>query len=221
MTGMSPTQQQLRRIDQQLTHNRQQIAVMQLENVKLEEARLVLLSLAEQDAIAAGRPGMAGLQILVTPAPQKVPQITDDGAASRAAKYGIGGNGRPLKGPRPGESEETYQRRLERDRKRGSGKDRAKKQPTGAPDPRANLNASPRGEGKHHAVAANVVKLLRKNGELLTGSMVKMLDLKGNRQTLSNALYSLKKDGVIDQHGPQQPYFLVEQATPNGGAHHG
>lgn len=67
MTTSTAAQQQMRRIDEQLIANRQQIAVLQLENVRLEDARLMLASLAEQDAIAAGRPGMAGLQIRVGP----------------------------------------------------------------------------------------------------------------------------------------------------------
>jgi hypothetical protein len=217
MSNISPLQQQLRRIDQQLTENRQRIAVLNLENVELENARLTLLRLAEQDAIVAGRPGMAGLQIRVGP-PAEVLHLADDGAASRAAKYG----GRPKQFT----EEELKAKARERDRKRYHRKQAAKKgvldalvdHKNGAPDPVRNLNASPRGQGKHQLVARDVVKLLRKNGELLTGSLVTMLGKHDDRQSVSNALYQLKKEGVITQAGPQQPYKLVE---PNGAAHHG
>jgi hypothetical protein len=51
MTGV---QNQLRRIDQEITGRRQQIAQLQVEIVRLEDARIVLAALAERDQTGDG-----------------------------------------------------------------------------------------------------------------------------------------------------------------------
>jgi hypothetical protein len=214
MTGISPTQQQLRRIDQQLTSNRQQIAVLQLENVQLENARLVLLGLAEQDAIAAGRPGLAGLQIRVGPPAQEVLHLADEGAASRPTKR--------VKQEREAKRDykTEYRRRMQAKGLTAGGKPRKRlldklpanmiKREDGSIGPRERAVRSDKGKNKNTAKARALNEVMRNriltslehraepvtNGQLIEA--FGLTDAK-DKSRLYNAMSSLKRNGAVVQ----------------------
>lgn len=95
------TQQTLRRIDEEITFNRQQIARLQVDIVRLEDTRRVLMGLEEADAQAAAHrkadrenliAGSAGKPVLIVrPTTDEKPKKSRRGGARKRGSESVSG----------------------------------------------------------------------------------------------------------------------------------
>jgi len=175
---MKDIQATLKRIDEQITGHHQTIARVRVEIAKLQEARLTLMGLAEEDIAAAGYAreerqgvinGSHAKPMLIV---RKVGTGDENGSASKAAKNGVPVN--------------------------KSGNRRGMDQPRGK---------KPRGSGSHGKYKTALVNILKGGAELSIEAMIARLG-EGpkhgkDRQPIYQALYELKRDKVL--HSPSGP----------------
>jgi hypothetical protein len=198
---------QQRRIDEAVRSRRQQIALLQVEIAKLEEARLMLGQLAEEEARAAGR-GFAdpllgsGVEIAVRglPGPE---------APAKKSHHKAG-----VKRDYVAERARAAQRRLEREQ---AGKEpprqRALRSDAGKPGlPIAERTA------RAAALREKIVKVFEEQPVLQPIEVIEALGLAdqstrhSDRHAVYNALVALKRRGLLQQTQVGEPYTLANGA---------
>lgn len=216
------TDRVLSHFDEEILLYQQQIAVLRAKIHETEEARLTYMRMMESRALRAGQQSpygafpnggqvavrdmeiAAGLRQLAIP----------DGALSIAAKYGEPRlsqyTGQPVKGPRPNESEEAYQRRLERDRARHYA---ARKQP--GPGRGKGQRAIPYGESRR-----KVMEVL--SGEVEGMTTVEIVNFLGAvtpeaKKSITNAITNAANRGDLEKLG-ERGHHGAWRLTPKGEA---
>jgi len=181
----------LRRIDEQINAHNQSIAISRLEIARLQETRLVIMGLAEEDLVAAEQAKMerhgaiAGAHAVPKLIVRKEGFGDEEGSASKAAKLGLNktGNRRGMNHPTKG-------------KKVGS----------------AYYLNSKRGEYKRR-----VLELLKNGDTMTSGEMANYFGLPStgdSRKSLQNALHWMRSSGEVER-DEYKRYFI---RRPNGPA---
>jgi hypothetical protein len=179
----------LRRLDEEIVGHRQQIATHQVAIARLEDTRKVLMGLAEGDQIArevakAERVGqISGEHARPMLIVRRTGTGDEDGTESARRK------GPPVKNGKP----RDYERERELAKARLEGK-----QPEPKKEPKHYTSATKYGGGKE--LMQKIVSLVQKTGPIASREIGNRLDMptsSNERQPLSNALWQLKKEGVL------------------------
>lgn len=180
----------LRRIDEEITAHNQEIAGRQVAIARLQDTRRVLMGLAEGDQLAAEvaraeRTAAPG-QINGHARPMLIVRRT--GTPDEPAE-------KPKKGkPRDYERERATAAELRQKREQGEA------QPPASRSKRQYTSANAYGGGK--VLQEKVVALVKKTGPIASREIGNRLNIPqgtNDRQPLSNALWQLKHDGVLQR----------------------
>jgi hypothetical protein len=179
----------LRRIDEEITGHRQEIAGRQVAIARLEDSRKVLMGLAEGDMIKAE---MAKAERVGAPA-----QINGHAQPMLIVRrVGSGDEGPPPKAKKP----RNYERERELAKARLGGREAGTEPPAKTRKKREYTSATAYGGGE--ALRAKVAALVAKTGPIKSAEIGNRLGMPtglDNRQPLANALYELKRRGVLQR----------------------
>lgn len=186
---MTGSIQMLRRIDDELTYNRQQIALLRVKNAELEETRRTIMGLEEADQAAAEfrKAAHAGLVPGSSAKPLLVVRKATNGSAEKASEDAP--LGYVTRGKRQG------QPRLRRGR-------------TGIPNPRkSKRNGTMSGSGKMREIILDLIK--PGDDPIASNDLAEKLGLpvgEEARKPMQNALYQLRVAGALQRDEAKRYY---------------
>lgn len=191
----------LRRIDEEIVAHRQQIAAHQVSIARLEDSRKVLMGLAEGDQIAR--------EVAKT---ERVGQINGEHARPMliVRRTGSGDEvGPPPEPPAKAKKERDYARERELARARLGGREAGTEPPAKTRKKRHYTSATEYGGGQ--VLRDKIAALVAKTGPIKSREIGNRLGIPtgpDERQPLANALYELKRRGVL-QRDESQLYSLA------------
>lgn len=181
----------LRRIDEEITGHRQEIAARQVAIARLEDSRRVLMGLAEGDQIKAE---MARAERVGAPA-----QINGHAQPMLIVRrVGSGDEGPPPASPKK-KKPRDYERERELAKARLGGREAGTEPPAKSRTGKRHYTSS-HAYGGGAALREKVVELVKKTGPIIGREIGNRLNIPTgteSRQPLSNALYELKRTGVL------------------------